>query len=324
MKYKTILEEYDEDVTFVPENLEAFYRFLYARQEVWYNRFVAKLPQDQWTTDEILQKSRYTNVIRQLDRGTLWWFENVYEDITRKHKKPNQRKHNLIWRTCIYRILNKVETFEKVGLPSLKLFKSEHARNTWYDLIGNMIENGEKPWTAAHITLQSNLKSSRLDNLKEIVNRLVRTIDDLAENIMDCDKMEDAWKLVKGEYGFGPFISYEVVTDLSYCPWIEFDDNEWANAGPGAKPGIQLIFPQIKLQKDMLGAMELLRDYQTQFFEKYNIPWSDVCGDYDILSLRSIEHSLCEFRKFYSQQRGKGRARPKFSVISPNTLYEGG
>ena len=79
MKYKTILDvaKEDSESLVVLDNLKSFYQFVYDRQKVWHNRFVLKRPQGEWTDNEILRRSKYTNVFRELDRGTLWWDRNI-------------------------------------------------------------------------------------------------------------------------------------------------------------------------------------------------------------------------------------------------------
>ena len=321
MKYRTILEV-DSDAPVVQENFEGFYRFIYARHLVWYKRFVLKVSQEEWTDDPILKKSRYTNVYRELDRGTVWWFDNVHKRFNKKNISANKKK-DAIWRTCVYRLIDKLETFDKVGLPYLSDFRNNKTYNeNWFQKIKDMLDNDEKVWTSAHITLQSNLQSSRFDNLNVVLSRLLKDIDEVSEVIYNNEDMKQGFKRLKECYGFGPFTTYEVLTDLSFFNWIKFDDDAWANAGPGCQPGIKLIFPWANKTVDYEECMDLLRDNQERAFDRYKIPFKDIAWEGKLLSLRNIEHSVCEYRKYWSQQRGVGRARPKYSLISPNTLYD--
>src|SRR5690348_3648568 len=87
-------------------NLDAFYRFMYERHMIWHRRFKLGLPPP-WTKDPILRDLKFTNVYRELDRGTLWYLNNVAETY-------KDELLDLLWLTVMYRLLNKVETFEKV------------------------------------------------------------------------------------------------------------------------------------------------------------------------------------------------------------------
>ena len=314
MKYRTVLSDMQDDININKENLKSFYSFIYKRHKVWHNRFVLKLPREDWTNDKALRKSRYTNVYRELDRGTLWWFKNVY--------RRDKGIEEIIWRTCVYRLLNKVETFDIIGVPYLENFKSEKFRRGWFGNIQRLLDDGVKVWTSAHITLQSNLKANRLENYKTILGRLLENIHPLYKKTVNDNSIESVFQEIRKEYGFGPFTSYEVATDLAYCDWSIFNNDTWANAGPGCIPGIKLIFPWAKNQEDYLWCMKILRNSQNAAFDKYDLNFAKIIYDGNYLSLRNIEHSLCEWRKYYSQVRSIGRARPGFDIVSPNTLYD--
>ena len=331
MKYRDVLDESaNSEKNIVPDNLESFYRFVYERQRVWHNRFMLELPREEWTEDQYLKTSKYTNVYRELDRGTVWWFDNIalFAPNKKQLKKEmganviRRMKKEIIWKTCLYRLLDRVETFDKIGVPELELFQREKYQEKWFGKIEKMIDDGEKVWTTAHITLQSNLQQSRLQNYKDYLNKLLDNFDKLSGNMIATNSIEQAFKLMMGQHGFGPFTSYEVVTDLAYLPHIYgYDIEEWANAGPGCWPGIRLIFPQAKNTSDYNDMMKMIRDMQKPAFKKFDIPFWDVAWKGRPLSLRNIEHSICEWRKYYAQSRKKGRARMKFNPISDASMY---
>ena len=324
MKYKTILgEAANEERRIVEENIKAFYEFIYQRQLVWHNRFVLKLPREKWTKDPYLKNSKYTNIYRELDRGTLWWFDHIATIWNKKSLNQNERKKEIIWQTCVYRLLNKVETFDIVGVPSFKSFQKDIVQKKWYAHIQKLLDDGVKVWSSATITLQSNLKATRLQNLQTILGKLVKDLDLLAENIITTDGIEEVFKYVLKRYGFGPFTAYEVTTDLAYLSCFNLDINEWANAGPGCIPGIKLIFPWAINRADYPLLMKLLRDNQEKAFKRYKIPFDKVALRGEYLNLRDIEHSLCEWRKYYSQERKIGRPRIKFiEETLPNDTYD--
>ena len=316
MKYVYQPPTSDED--FNVENLRGFYEFVFERQRVWYRRFVLQRDRP-WTKDEILQKYKYTNVYRELDRGTLWMFENILttQIMNAQDKLKMGRKarinllRNVIWKICQYRLLNKVETFDDVGLVSFdKYGKQNH--NGFLERIWLRRDSGEKVWTDAHITLQCNLKQDRLKNYETILDRLHINIGDIAEFVESNTNIQEVFERIKQEYGFGPFISYEVVTDLAYIPWLNLNIDDWANPGPGCQFGLKLIWPNMKGQQEFQEGMKWLRDNQEKCFDILELDWQKVCYNNSWLNLRNIEHSLCEFGKYWKQGQNVGRARPIF------------
>ena len=297
------------DASLTPEHFKEYFEFLYERQSIWYKRFVQgqKPP---WTNDSILAKYKYTNIYRELDRGTLWLKDKIFKgglQFAERIKKNTLR--NLLWKVCQYRLLNKIETFEAIGLIGYEKYSQDN-HDGFFDRLFDLRASGVTVWTDAHITLQCNLKQDRLKNFETILDRLHPNVPEMVDLILTGCGIEEFFNRIKKEYGFGPFISYEVATDLSYCTWNNIDNNDWANPGPGCKFGLNLIFPQYKNTKEYQLGMNRLWNIQEKAFEKYGLDWQKIGYHSLPLSLRNIEHSLCEFGKYWKQQRGHGRARP--------------
>src|SRR5580692_10535700 len=97
-----------------PEILDMFFKFMYERHLIWYKRFVLKEPPP-WTKNKILRDNKFTNIFRELDAGTIYYVQNVYQQATKCWTEDLGRsERNLIWYTVQYRLVNRVETFEKV------------------------------------------------------------------------------------------------------------------------------------------------------------------------------------------------------------------
>ena len=107
-------------------------------------------------------------------------------------------------------------------------------------------------------------------------------------------------------------MSYEVVTDLNYTPVLDKaqDRFSWANAGPGAKRGLNRIhdrtltksMPQTQANKEM---QELLA--QAPNYIQSHVPL-------DAVDMRTIEHSLCEWDKYERVRLGQGKPRSKYQA----------
>ena len=322
MKYKTNYKPIDK--VYVPKRLRSFYTFIYERQLVYYNRFVLKLPREEWTTNEIFKTTKYTNVYRELDRGTIWCSDHILNPFSydllgllkQSSSATRQIWNDMLWKLCMYRLLNKVETFDIMGFTSWTGYASESVRDIYFEKLQGLIDDGVKVWTSAHITLQSNLKAKRQENFRMILDKLHEHIPMLARKTRQVDNIEDMYDELVKMYGFGPFISYEVATDLAYLSETKFDVNQWANPGPGCTPGIQLLFPQVKGKKELIDKMRFLQHNQARAFKVLDLPFLDIAYKGEYLSLRNIEHSLCEWRKYDNQIHKVGRPRPKFNPVS--------
>jgi len=294
------------DVRVNKEAFEQFWSFIYERQRIWYRRFV-KMRERPWTKDPILVRSKYTNVYRELDRGTIYLKENILD--------KNKSLHETLWEICVYRLLNKVETFQHVGIISLEDYHGKK-RDKWFASLAELRDSGATIWTSAHITLQSSFKHDRLENYRMFLDKLHPHIIDLAYTAGNTNDIQEFFKAMKGEFGFGPFTAYEVATDVAYIDDVEFSENDWANPGPGCQLGLRIIYPRSSSSDDFQAGMVRLRDGQKRYFKRYDLNFKKirpiVNGKSRWLSLRNIEHSLCEYGKYHKQVLGVGKARMIF------------
>src|SRR5258706_15228485 len=58
------------------EELKDFWYFVQERHNIYYKRFVKKEPKP-WTKDRVLRDYFFTNVYRELDRGSLYLIDNI-------------------------------------------------------------------------------------------------------------------------------------------------------------------------------------------------------------------------------------------------------
>ena len=54
--------------------------------------------------------------------------------------------------------------------------------------------------------------------------------------------MDEAFRLLLGYGGIGPFLAYQLVTDLNYSAVLDFSEMDFVMAGPGARSGLRKCF----------------------------------------------------------------------------------
>jgi 5-hmdU DNA kinase-like protein len=306
------------NVNIIPENLEGFWRFVTERQAIWHRRFVEKLSPP-WTKDPILRDYKFTNVYRELDYGTIWYMKNVRKaaklSLSTKlgsgHiKLPKlQRKMNLLWMTVLYRLVNRVETFEEVGL--LPYFQWDSGWRKWKEKFEKRQRRGDQIFTNAHLTLPTHkVGQSKLEKYMEVLSDFRIHLLDLVLEIDNANTLEEVFNTLKTIECVGPFISYEICCDLMLANAIRFTENDWVNPGPGCKRGINLIWPRVHTVEEYQKKIEWLTFNQQHLFKKYHLTFYEYGHP---LTLRGIEHSLCEFQKYYKMQHRVGKQRMYFT-----------
>ena len=69
----------------IPEMLVAFFLFIRERHLIWERRHT-NMPPKQWTDNKILKEHWFTNIYRELDRGTAFFKRNLHETVFRSRK----------------------------------------------------------------------------------------------------------------------------------------------------------------------------------------------------------------------------------------------
>lgn len=302
----------------VDSRLHDFYGFIYARQKIWYDRFVLKKPYP-WTEDEVLKTYKFCNVYRENDKGTQYII-NVMMDIVKVDTNFADDKNHALFNDIAYRIFNKYGMFEWIGQYDYLDFDNE-----WKLIEEHMdeeLKNGETVFNDAYMICGIPVDYSYRPESKHVqvllmLKDLAKRIDRLRKDIEWAKNPEEVMKLLEGIHYIGPFLAYEIWCDLSYVKLIRWTDNDFVNMGPGAKWGIRIIYGGEKSdykEEDYVRICKQLRDTQEKMFIKYQIPFINVAytqgySNRPYLSLRNIEHVLCEYRKYTRLSEGEGKRR---------------
>ncbi len=322
-------------------NLSGFFKFMHSRHRVWRNRFIKKLPREQWANhNKILAQYKYTNIYRQLDRGTLWCLEFIVKpyrkalkalppaDIGPKAKaKHREVLKNLIFQLVMYRLCNRIETFEKTGLPTHSDFNPLKMLRRLYK-----VSKIHSPMTSAHITLSGSKGFRKMDTLTICMMDAWYKMDKVVDGILNAKSGEDIYNAIRLIRCCGGFIAYEIYCDLCYAKVTKFTISDFVNIGPGCCEGIRLIFPSTKGAKSIKARLYELKEMSAKKFDELRIVfryYNKYEPEMNQLSLRTIEHSLCEYSKYWLQCKCVGKRRmiydnPTVSKHPNCTIGEGG
>jgi hypothetical protein len=149
-------------------------------------------------------------------------------------------------------------------------------------------------------------------------------IDKLEEAIeQDKCSLEYCWKLLRDYPYMGPFMAYEVVTDLRFTYLLSAANDKltWANAGPGAMRGLN------RLTGRPLDFCQRSHDWCSEMVALYDIALErlpvHITFRNDLpYELREIEGGLCEFDKYSRIYKGEGRTRSIYKYDEELPLVE--
>jgi len=302
------------------DNLDLFWRFIYERHNVWHKRFVLEQPKP-WTNDPVIANYRFTNVYRELDKGTIFLLDEV---VPVDGTEPRYSVADMIFRIMVYRTFNHIPTWELLDEQGTRVTYSGWHLSWALSVVSAMAAEKERIFTNAHIVspYSSMLGETKAEKVCHFLDILHGHLPGIVEQIQSKESLEKVFNYVKSLYGFGPFLAYELVVDFMYRNLIPFTEDDWANAGPGAMRGANLIYPY---RRDYLNIMRELRDSQWQEFSRLFLPFIEIAYEGRTpdghLTLRNIEHCLCEFQKYHRGHTGTGRPRNEFRSTSQGDAF---
>lgn len=262
------------------DELKIHHLYLTERHEIYKKKEILKLPQDQWTQDEVFKKYRFTNVRRELDRESIWLINNISEN-------ENLSQKDKILNTILFRTFNKSETSKLIDMPiknfediDLDQYKKIFIDKKYQDpnyvfftpafMTGGLKKGNAfkvPPYVRRVATIinpdgslqepQEYIKARDFVNAndgydiveweKNIPTRMLRFVqrecnEGIVEDILNCNTQEEVYERLCGVSGFGHFLAYQIFVDFTYISEFKFSENEFSVAGPGAESGLDLIF----------------------------------------------------------------------------------
>jgi len=241
-----------------------------------------------WTDDEILQKYRFCNVRRMDDKVSRWLLKNWY--------KPYFGHPNMLMAVALARFLNLPKTLEHIRFPTR--WNPESIKKQLHSF-----EKNNKPiWNSAYM-VRGNSAKSKIDSVVDY------NVQPLINVVVHPSSMKETWQSVKASYGFGSFMSGQVVADLRWAmrgTWA--DKKVWAAVGPGSSRGI------LRLMRQPAKSSMRQEEFDAEFPLVIDMFLGYAPKIYKRLESVDIQSCLCEFDKYERVLQAEGR---------PKQLYQG-
>lgn len=300
-------------------NADGFFAYARERYEIFLNR-QAGAPRELWTADPILQEYRFCNVFREDDTVTKW---------VREHITYSEYHNDLLGAMIIARWINRVESLERLlviegdqGDLSAEAWKTRYwdlfadwQRPDWANAMRARLK-GVSPLVTGAYMIKTPAGMNKLEGLLWSMGKVLKDAVHLQARIEPGDTTLEGVHSVLKEYPYlGPFMAYEVVTDLRHTPLLDRapDIMTWASAGPGAARGMDRVhgepvgtrkYTSERDQKTLIADMRCLLQYsqQPEFWPAEWPKWE----------MREVEHTLCEFDKYERARLGQGAPKQRY------------
>jgi hypothetical protein len=208
-------------------------------------------------------------------------------------------------------------------IPTGRTLVEHDLHRNWEGDKATQLIKEQPQWVTGSYIIKTPNGMDKVTGVVDCINNIWQDKDWLIKRL-EYDKkehkssLESAWTLLRQYPYMGPFMAYEVVTDLRHTYILDeaHDIMTWANAGPGAMRGLN------RLTGRELDFSNRSHDWNTEMQELYQIvirrlPAHMVMRNDRMYELRDIEGGLCEFDKYSRILKNEGRTR---SIYKHNNL----
>ena len=265
-----------------------FFLFVFERQLIWVRRNQGF--SEPCSANPVFNDYWFCNNYRELDRGTAYFHAHVME--LRNSRDEWTREDwllEVLWASYSYRCVNRIESFEKCGFPSRDNPSGFIKRARRYQA------NSEKAFfTAAH---QTTYFGKYVENIKEVLKSDAALLHKITGIVLKTDEKEDWHKALKNLHGVGDFLAWQIFCDLHESGCVEVkEDDFYCKLGPGAGGGLAFMFGSRSQFESKLDQAISLVQYQDVFYQRLGLDFPYWNGG--ALTIKEIEHALCEYSKF--------------------------
>ncbi|MCC5611623.1 hypothetical protein LC612_34050 [Nostoc sp. CHAB 5834] len=266
---------------------DSYWNFAAERHAIYERRLVNTV--GPWTNDPILNAYRFTNAYRAADRVSQYLIREV-----QYREDRSQAPAEIFFRTLLFKLFNKIETWELIESQLGPVSWQSADLSAINQLLERALSLNARIYSAAYI-----MPSPQLGHKKKHSNHLAllesMMQDGLPAHVEAAPTLASVYELLRPYPGLGPFLSFQFAIDLNYSNLLEFEENSFVVAGPGALDGISKCFEDSDKLKpeDVINHMA---DVQDQEFARRGLNFAGLFGRR--LQPIDCQNLFCEISKY--------------------------
>jgi len=268
---------------------DSYWRFAAERQAIFFRRLAGGSAP--WTADPILARHRFTNAYRAADRVSQYLIREVIYGEGRAMASQEQ-----LFRIMLFKFFNKIDTWKMLEDQLGEISWANFDPDAYDRVLSAAMRSGSKLYSAAYIIPP--VKWPGGDGIKHRGHlHLIRTAlsGTLPDDLANATSLGEAFALLKQLPSFGDFLAFQLAIDLNYGTVIDFPEDSFVVAGPGARDGIAKCFENAAdyLAEDII---EFMHDRQEREFERLGLDFRSLWGR--PLQLIDCQNLFCEISKY--------------------------
>jgi hypothetical protein len=213
-----------------------YWKFAYERQKAFEAR-VAGQPAP-WSDDPIIQEYKFCNVYRAADRVSQFMIRDVC------YNSEHTNAVDRLFQIVTFRIFSNIDTWQQLKDKLGRSPTLDNLVDGSFEKALDQIKNETgKLYTGAFILCATDAYGRKLKHLNHV--ELLKDMffnQSLGDKIIKATSLKEIYLLIHDFPLMGDFMSYQIAIDLNYSEFVNFSEDEFTKAGPGALRGIKKIF----------------------------------------------------------------------------------
>ncbi len=267
---------------------DLYWYFAYERNNIFWKKLNNEHPP--WTNDPILQEYKFCNSYRVNDRVSQYLLKNViYNGIEYSNE-------DMLFRIILFKLFNKESTWEILKNNFKDILLDEFNQQKYSGVLSEAMSKGISIYNDAYISCANKAfgYDRKHDNHLALLNKMF-FVDKIYKKILICKNMEEAFNILKSYPLIGNFMAYQLVTDINYSNIVNWSEDKFTIAGPGAIRGIKKCF----ISRGDMSNEDIIRfmyDNQESEFKRLNLSFKTI-GKRK-LQLIDCQNIFCELDKY--------------------------
>lgn len=219
-----------------PGIFELYWVFAARRQQAFENR-MAGAPRP-WSDDPILQTFKFCNVFRAADRVSQYMIADV------AYAAESDAFADRVFQIVAFRTFSNIETWEGVKRELGRAPRIADLESGAFERALDAVKTRNGGLYTGAFILCANKAYGHDEKHRNHVglfhHMFVR--ERLDRQVAGANSLEQVVQALQSFPLMGPFMAYQTAIDLNYSECIDFDENDYTQAGPGALRGLKKAF----------------------------------------------------------------------------------
>lgn len=266
---------------------DSYWRFAAERHAIYLKRLDgAAAP---WTHDAVLREHRFTNVYRAADRVSQFLISDVQYGAQRA-----QTPDEIFFRTLLFKFFNKIETWQLLERHLGQISWQATELEAVAEILDTAYTRGTRLYSAAYIMPSPKFGAVRKHRNHLMLLRAAMN-DGLPGKVSRATSLQQVYELLVRLPSIGRFLAFQYAIDLNYSAMLQFDEDDFVVAGPGALDGIAKCFSDTE-GRSPESVIHWVTENQEREFSKRGLDFPGLFGRR--LQPIDCQNLFCEISKY--------------------------